>query len=182
MASPPTVLLGPKRDVFLQALAEGYSPPAACERAGVVYKTYRDWMLKGGNPGGDARHACPPHLQWEPYYSFARDVRAAQATGRQHDQLGSLSGAKPAALSETQQDALCHALAHGFTYHAAAHLAGVRLSTFVSWLRRGGYPRQLSFAKPLLPAFIADPYATFVRRILAAEDSFFAARETEAAL
>lgn len=169
----PSALLDQKGDRLLGFLAQGYTVTEACKLADLPYQTVRHWLLRGGDPEATSAMVAPDEYAREPYRTFAFRFREALREGKKRDVPRPPKGRTPKALTEDQQAALCHRLAQGWTYHAACHDAGVTLSTFLSWLRLGGYPRPLAFRHPIDPAYIAEPYAGFVRRVLQAEADAF---------
>lgn len=177
-ATSPKAIVGETRERLLALLRAGHSLKAACAQTGVRYSTLLVWLSKGGDPESKSKKKCAPHLRWEPYWTFARELRAAQAAGRTVSLPGPRRGRLPAPLSPEQQAVILDGLERGLTYHALCRQAGVRLSTFVSWLRLGGYPRPLTVSRPLTPDHIVDPYKSFAAAVLAAEERYFGA-ETE---
>lgn len=167
-----SALLGDKREALLARIREGYPFRKACALAGVSYDTFRWWMLKGADPDSGSRRVCPPTVKVEPYWTFARDVRAAQADGRRYSPPGPRHGRHPSPIPPEAQAVILDGLSRGWSYHDCAREAGVRLSTLLSWLRLGGYPRRLQMTRPLEDRFVVEPYKSFVADVISAEETF----------
>lgn len=170
-----SALLGEPRERLLARIREGYSFRKACALAEVSYDTFGWWMLKGADPGSRSAKVCAADVRVEPYWSFARDVRDAEAIGKRYTPPGPRHGRLPSPLSPEAQTVILDGLSRGWSYHDCARAAGVRLSSFLSWLRLGGYPRRLQMVRPLEEAFITEPYIGFVRRVVAAEEAYLGA-------
>ena len=166
-------LLGDAQERLLSALRQGYAPQKACAIAGISYATYWTWMLRGADPGSRSKYRCPERIRVEPYWTFAREVRAAIEDGKRATPPGPPRGRTPALLTPEQQAVILDRLKQGWSYAAACRQANVTLSTFSSWLRLGGYPRQLSLHRAIDPAYVTEPYKSFATAVLAAEDSYF---------
>ena len=165
-------MLGAPQERLVALLKQGYSLHAACKEADISYYTFREWMQKGGDPASRGT-VCPAHIQVEPYYSFARAIRAAEQEGRSVERPRCVVGPAPKPLTALQRERLLFGFQQGWTLRAIARHADVRLSTLLSWLHRGGYPKRLSFHIPLDPSVITEPYKSFVADVLQAEDRFF---------
>jgi lambda repressor-like predicted transcriptional regulator len=172
-APKATKLLGETADRLDDLISQGHSMKSACEKAGVAYPTFRLWMLRGSDPKADPLHKCPEHIRVEPYYSFARRMRQAELRGKRAELPRRPSGPKPAAITPVQRERIMSALRDGWSLHAAARYAGVRLSTLLSWLHRGGFPRRLTAAIPVSPDAIEEPYYSFAQDVLRAEAAYF---------
>lgn len=172
LTSTATVLLGEKREKLLHAISEGHSFKRACRLTDVSYDTFRWWMLKGSDPDSHSSRVCPQDIQVEPYWTFARDVRRAESLGKRHSPPGPRHGRLPSPISPEAQTVILDGLSRGWSYHDVSRAADVRLSTFLSWLRLGGYPRRLQMVRPLDPAFITEPYKSFVLAVIAAEETY----------
>lgn len=173
MVKNPPVFANGETDRFLDLLRQGYSTVEACWALGISYEHFRHWMMRGNDPLSKSPKNCLPEIIVEPYWSFARAVRLADAEGRTTRLLKSDPGRPPLSLDTVQRDKLCREIARGASYHEACHLAHVPLSTFLSWLRHGGYPRQLTSSRVLNPVHIREPYISFVTAVLAAEEESF---------
>jgi hypothetical protein len=66
------------------------------------------------------------------------------------------------------------ALALGWSFPAACREAKLPYATFISWLRLGGYPQKVSPYRDVSHEYIEEPYKSFVRDVLDAEDNYFA--------
>lgn len=168
-----TTLLGATQVKLEDLLREGHTFRTACAKAGVSYYTFHDWMMKGGDPGSRAFHKCPDTLRVEPYYSFARAMRAAEADGRRVERPRMPTGPAPTPITDAQREQIMRGFASGWTIRRIARTAGVTHNTLLSWLYRGGYPKQVSHHVPIDPAGITEPYRSFVEDVLRAEDAFF---------
>ena len=146
----------------------------ACEQSGVARTTVRKWLLKGTDPETRSAYACPVDYVNEPYWTFARELRKAQAEGQAFDKPVKPANKPPQPITDEQQTALLGCLAIGSTFRTACDVAGVPLPRLLSWLRRGGYPRQLTNKVAIDPVYIIEPYATFVQHVLDAESYAFA--------
>lgn len=171
-SNKPHAFIGETEERFLSLLREGLVPRDACREVGVSYDTYHDWMMKGGDPASRAKARCPDTVQWEPYWTFARRVREARAEGSRHVRPGKPKGRLPSEITPAQQEIIFHGLTNGYSYHEVCRQADITLSTFAAWLRLGGYPRQISLYRPIARQYVAEPYQTFVQRVLAAEDAY----------
>ena len=148
-----------KRDELCRYLAAGASAKTACAKLGFSYHSYCLWVLKG--QAADAT---------EPYLSFVKAVQAAKFEGRTKNPPVLRRGRLPTKLRDEQQESVFEALRLGMNYHEVCKYAGIRNSTFLSWLRLGGHPHGSSLeTKPLDPVAIADPYKTFAEKVLALE-------------
>lgn len=153
-------------------LGQGHSLRAACMQANISYYTCRVWLAKGGYTEMRGQK-CPPHIIVEPYHSFAAALAAAIRTGRSVERPRNPTGPEPASLSATQRTRLLEGFTFGWSLRQIARHADVRHSTLLAWLHRGGYPKPVSNNIPIDPAFIVDPYKSFVADVLRAEDAFF---------
>lgn len=163
-----------KVNVFLEELRQGQTFLAACEAAGLSKDTVRSWINKGGNPRGKSRRACASHIHIEPYYTFTQDFLAACDVRKRVEAPAAPHGRKPNPIPAYQQDIIFGGIRHGWSYSAACREAGVPLSTFISYLRLGGYPRKVSPYRSIHPDRVKEPYKTFVANVLKAEDDYFA--------
>lgn len=173
MASTAHALTGDAGERLFAALRQGYSLPKACAIAGVSSDTVRWWLLKGADPESTSRRVCPQDFILEPFWTFARELRAAQAEGRRHVLPVKRRGPLPGDISQSQQTALLGCLAIGYPFQAACNVAGIRLERLLSWLRLGGYPRQLDQRPPLDSICVIEPYISFVQNVLDAETHAF---------
>lgn len=168
-----TTLLGKPQEDLEHWLRLGKSRFVACANSGVSYDTFRNWMAKGGDKSR-SKHRLPDDLQIEPYYSFVQAIHAAEQVGKRFPRpIRNPTGPPPAPLSDPQKELAYHGFRQGWNSRAVASHMGVRHSTLLSWLHRGGYPNLQSAHVPLAPAFVVDPYKTFVEEVLRAEDAFF---------
>lgn len=168
-----TTLLGSTQEQLEDLIRHGHTFRTACAKAGVSYYTFHEWMMKGGDPGSRSKHKCPTEYQIEPYYSFARAIRDAEAEGKRIERPRIPTGPQPNPLTDEQRAALLSGFAQGWTIRRIARSAGVTHNTLLSWLHRGGYPRAVSHHVPIDPAGIMEPYKSFVEDVLRAEDAFF---------
>jgi hypothetical protein len=167
-----TRLLGDTERELTKYIEAGYSMKESCRLSGVPYLTFRMWMTKGSDPKADPIHKCPDYIHYEPYYSFARRMRAAEVVGKRQFLPRLPSGPPPADINEEQKAVILYGLRSGWSYHAACNAAKIRLSTFISWLHRGGYPRQVSMAHPVPEEAREEKYVIFVKEVIRAEDEF----------
>lgn len=66
-----------KHLALIEYIEAGNFFSVACQRVGMSYKTFSAWMVRGGDPLSDnADTAWEPE---EPYWTFAHDVREAEA-------------------------------------------------------------------------------------------------------
>jgi hypothetical protein len=158
------------QSVFLDLLRSGCPIHEACQRVGVNYDTFYAWMQKGGDPKSHAKGKCLPHVQVEPFWSFARAVRMAQEVGSRQDVPRRHSGRMPNPISDEEQALIIEAIRSGVSYHTACKQAGVKLSRFTSWLRHGGFPRRLTLHPPIPEQDVREPYKSFADAVLAAEE------------
>lgn len=70
--------------VILAAIREGAHFTTACRIAGVPYATFCDWMVKGGDEDSTDKDKPAPGEAKEPYASFVRAVREAEAYSELH--------------------------------------------------------------------------------------------------
>jgi hypothetical protein len=68
-----------QRIVLIDAIRAGNFFSTACELADVSYGTFMDWMQRGGDEKSESKYVEEHPV--EPYKSFARDVRRAEAEG-----------------------------------------------------------------------------------------------------
>lgn len=167
-----TRLLGDTERELTKHIEAGHSMKESCRLAGVPYLTFRGWMRKGSDPKADPIYKCPDYIHYEPYYSFARRMRAAEMVGKRQMLPRVPSGPDPSTIDAEQQAIIFDALRNGWSYHAACNAAKIRLSTFTSWLHRGGYPRQVSMAHPVPEEAREEKYVSFVKEVIRAEDEF----------
>lgn len=173
MVKHSPVFANGETDTFLNLLRQGYSTVEACWVLGISYEHFRHWMMRGNDPLSKSPKNCLPEIRVEPYWSFARAVRLADEEGKTIRLLKSDPGRPPLSIDVRQRDRLCEEIARGASYHEACQIAHVALSTFLSWLRHGGYPRQLTNSRVLNPVHIREPYISFVAAVLAAEEESF---------
>ena len=169
-----TALLGEVEEKLVFYLKAGHSLSEAAKLAGANRVTLTQWLQKGADPKTKASiYRCPSYIHVEPYYSFARRIRAAEAIGKQHVLPRRPSGFPPKEITPEQRAAILDALRQGWSYHKACRAAGISLRTFVSYLHRGGYPQQVSMAHPIREEDRVEPYVSFVKDVLRAEEQFF---------
>lgn len=153
---PPTAFTNERANKLADLLEQGYSPKRACSMLGIAVDVYYAWMLKG-------------RLGEEPYVSFRETMLAAIDAGMGRTPPGRRLGRVPSDIPSDKQDQIVEHLRQGRSYHVSCRRAGVNLGTFVSWLRLGGYPRQLSPYRPIAPEHVAEPYRSFAAAVLQAE-------------
>lgn len=160
--------------VFLDSVRQGHSFLDSCREAGLSKDTVRSWISKGGNPRGKSRRACAPHIRIEPYYTFTRDFIKASDEGKRVEAYASPHGRKPNPIPEDVQEKVLAGIRQGWSYSVACREAGLPLSTFISHLRLGGYPRKVSPYRQIHPKLVREPYKSFVAKVMKAEDTYFA--------
>lgn len=71
-----------QRILLIDAIRAGNFFSTACQIAGVSTSTFNDWMQRGGDAASESKYVEDDPV--EPYKSFARDVRLAEAEGEQN--------------------------------------------------------------------------------------------------
>jgi hypothetical protein len=160
-------------DLLADLLSAGHSFYSACRLVGVSYQTFRRWMHFGGDPLQATERIVDPETAEEPYRSFATRMREAEREGAQYRKTiyrdRAPKGRKPKDLDLVQRVTLLEWTKAGYPWAAASREAGVSLTTLVSWLRLGGHPATAPFRKPLPEEQIEEPYRSFVREFMEAE-------------
>ena len=169
------ILLGDAEEELKKYLREGRGLGESLRLAGISRFTFTEWMLKGSDPKAQGRRqVCPPHIHVEPFYSYARRIREAEDEGKRSNRPIRRRGQNfPADITYDQKRDILYALRQGWSYHEACKYAQVRLSTFLSWLHLGGYPKRVSMALPVHEDDRQEKYVSFVKEVLRAEDEFF---------
>lgn len=165
---------GTTRETFLHLLSRGYPLLSALEQSNITYDTFRYWMVQGADPEKLLKHRRVQPARVEPYWTFARDVRNAIEQGKAFSIPGPPRGRKPSAISSEQEAVILDCVRRGWSFPASCHAAGITLTRLGSWLRLGGYSRQLSMHRPVDPLHVVEPYKSFVKRFEQAEDDYFA--------
>lgn len=158
----PSEVFNESSEVILQCLRDGLTPFAACRKAGVIFFTYRSWIHNGTGP-----------LARQPYAAFAHEVakiqREVPIDEKALAEVLLPRGRRPQALTGVQQDAIVQVVQDGGSHFEAADAAGITLNTLYSWLRMGGYPKQVSRFAPVPDRYVEDPFKSFVARFREAE-------------
>lgn len=162
-----------KIETFLSAVSLGGTFLEACEQADLSKNTVRTWINKGGNPQGKSRRACAANVHVEPYYTFVQRYLDAKSKGVRRNAPGAPHGRRPNEITEEQKILVLDAIRQGWSYQAACTKAGISLSTFVSYLRLGGYPRKVSPYRTIHENHIHEPYKSFAADVVAVEDEYF---------
>jgi len=171
--TPPT--FDPEKvEVFLKNIRQGGSFLDSCAAAGLSKDTVRSWINKGGNPRGKSKRACASHVRIEPYYTFTQDFLTASDEGKRTESFAAPHGRRPKPITEEEREKVLDGLRRGWSYGVACREAGIALSTFVSYLRLGGYPRKISPYRRIHPNLVVEPYKSFVADVIQAEDEYFA--------
>jgi len=162
-----------KVEQFLNYTALGATFLEACERADLSKNTVRTWINKGGNPRGRSKRSCAAHVHVEPYYTFVQRYLVAKDKGLRRNPPGAPHGRRPKEITDEQKTELLNAIRAGWSYQSACTKAGVSLSTFVSYLRLGGYPRKISPYRTIHANHVQEPYKSFVEDVIKVEEEYF---------
>lgn len=71
-------------EVLCEHLRDGSSMNAALMAAGISWSTHYEWMLKGADPKSRDKNRIPEKYATEPYLSYARAVRLAEAESERY--------------------------------------------------------------------------------------------------